>query len=67
MKTKRNRITCFEANPEGWSGLTRAIYKGKEYKVMQVHFEEDLVAINEFDEFDENGEPKMEWKRIFID
>lgn len=53
-----SRITARQANPEGYSGLTRAIYKGKVYDVIAVDFDEDLVAIEQTG----GGEPW--WKRI---
>ncbi len=61
MSNFKKRKTCHEANPEGYSGLTRAIYKGKEFEVQSVHFEEDLIAIIQDPNYEDE---QLDWKRV---
>lgn len=53
----KQRKTTTEVNPKGYGGKTFAIYKGKEYQVVSVNFDEDLIAI------DELGDGGIDWKR----
>jgi len=52
------RITSRQANPEGWSGLTKVVFRGKVYDCISVDFDEDLVAI------EQAGGGELWWKRI---
>lgn len=53
------RITSNEANPEGYSGFTKVVFKGEVYDLLQIDFEEDLVAIDICGDIDNPS-----WKRI---
>jgi hypothetical protein len=38
-------------------------YKGKEYDIVSIGFEERIIAINELASFDDNGADDLDWKR----
>lgn len=49
------RKTTTELSPQGWTGGMTAIYQGKEYDVITVDFDEDLIGIDFFGD----GEPSF--------
>jgi len=56
-------MTIEEFDNTGFTGQMKCEYKGKEYEIISVDFEERIIAINEFDSFDDNGADDLDWKR----
>jgi len=56
-------MTIEEFDKTRFTGGMKCEYKGKEYEIISVDFEEKTIAINEFDSFDDNGADDLDWKR----
>jgi len=56
-------MTFEEFDKTGFTGRMKCEYKGKEYDIISVDFEERIIGINEFDSFDDNGSDDLDWKR----
>ena len=56
-------MTTEQFDKTGFTGGMKCEYKGKEYDIISVDFEERIIAINELDSFDDNGSDDLDWKR----
>lgn len=54
-------MTQQQFNNQGWKANMICIYKGKEYPILAVDFEEQLVAI--FETSNNSEESSVNWKR----
>jgi hypothetical protein len=56
-------MTIEEFDKTGFTGQMKCEYKGKEYDIVSIGFEERIIAINELASFDDNGANDLDWKR----
>jgi len=56
-------MTIEEFDKTGFTGQMKCEYKGKEYDIISVDFEERIIAINETQSFDDDGRDELDWKR----
>lgn len=55
-------MTQEQFDKTGFTGQMRCLYKGKEYPIYSVDFEERLIAINETNQ-DVTDDMPLDWKR----
>jgi hypothetical protein len=55
-------MTADEFDNTGFTGMMRCLYKGKEFPIISVDFEERLIAINECSE-ELTEDTQLDWKR----
>lgn len=55
-------MTAEEFDKTGFTGGMRCLYKGKEYPILSVDFQERLIAINETDQ-EVTDDMQLDWKR----
>lgn len=51
-----------EFDKTGFTGNMRCLYKGKEYSILGVSFDEKLIGINEFNQ-ELTDDMQLDWKR----
>jgi len=56
-------MTIEQFDNTGFTGQMKCNYKGKEYEIISVDFEERIIAINETQSFDDDGFDELYWKR----
>ena len=56
-------MTIEEFDKTGFSGQMKCRYKGNEFIILSVCFQEKLIAVNETNSFNENGDDIFDWKR----
>lgn len=56
-------MTIEEFDKTGFTIGMKCEYKGKQYDIISVDFEERIIAINQFDSFDDNVANDLDWKR----
>lgn len=56
-------MTAEEFDKTGFTGQMKCEYKGKEYDIFSVDFEERIIAIDETGTFEFDGDGGLSWKR----
>lgn len=56
-------MTIEEFDKTGFTGQMKCEYKGKEYDIISVDFEERIIAIDETGTYEYDGENGLDWKR----
>lgn len=56
-------MTIEEFDKTGFTGQMKCEYKGKEYDIYSVDFEEKIIAIDETGNFGLDNDYSLDWKR----